>query len=92
MKHPKFCQSCTLPLNQIADRGTEKDGSPSNIYCKYCYKDGAFTDPDLTMDQMKVIVSTEMHKQKLSDALIRQSIEMLPHLQRWNAVLEETNY
>lgn len=39
-----FCQSCTMPTDNEADRGTEKDGSKNSEYCKYCYKDGAIID------------------------------------------------
>ncbi|MBS1607440.1 MAG: hypothetical protein JSS70_01390 [Bacteroidetes bacterium] len=31
-----ICQSCTMPIDRIDDKGIEKDGSNSNIYCKYC--------------------------------------------------------
>jgi hypothetical protein len=36
MEAEKFCQSCTLPIDNIEDRGIEKDGSKSDLYCKYC--------------------------------------------------------
>ena len=55
-----FCQSCTLPIDNIDDRGSEKDGSKSDIYCKYCYKDGAFTDPGMTLERMTDIAKSEM--------------------------------
>lgn len=50
----KFCQSCGMPLNLHGEdvRGTEADGSKSIKYCSYCYKDGQFIDPDITMDEM----------------------------------------
>ena len=87
MKPQKFCQSCTLPIDNMEDRGTEKDGSKSDMYCKYCYKDGAFTDPGMTLERMKEIAQTEMKKQKLPDKIIQQSINMLPHLKRWQVPL-----
>mgnify|MGYP000845318578 CR=1 FL=1 len=65
MEAQKFCQSCTMPLNEPEDCGTEKDGSKSAMYCKYCYKDGAFTDPDMTLSKMVDIATTEMKKQQL---------------------------
>ncbi len=35
----KFCQSCSMPLELHGQdvRGSEKDGSQSQIYCSYCY-------------------------------------------------------
>ncbi len=83
MEHQKFCQSCTLPIDNMEDRGTEKDGSKSDIYCRYCYKDGVFTDPGMTLDRMKEIAQAEMKKQRLPDNIIQQSINMLPRLKRW---------
>ncbi|HRO47541.1 zinc ribbon domain-containing protein [Agriterribacter sp.] len=83
MESQKFCQSCTFPIDNMKDRGTEKDGSKSNMYCKYCYQNGAFTDPDMTLERMKEIARTEMGKQRLPDHIIQQSINMLPGLKRW---------
>jgi len=78
-----FCQSCTFPIDKKEDRGTEKDGSKSNLYCKYCYQNGEFTDPDMTLERMKEIAETEMRKNHLPAGLIKQSINMLPLLARW---------
>ena len=83
MEPEKFCQSCTFPMDNMEDRGTEKNASKSDLYCKYCYQDGAFTDPGMTLERMKEIAKTEMGKQHLPDTIIQQSIDMLPHLKRW---------
>lgn len=83
MNPVNFCQSCTLPVDNIEDRGTEKDGSKSAVYCKYCYKDGVFTDPGMTLERMKSIALTEMKKQHIPDNIIQQSLNMLPTLKRW---------
>ena len=81
----KFCQSCTFPIDNMADRGTEKDGAKSELYCKYCYSNGAFTDPDMTLERMKEIARTEMKKQHLPENIIQLSMNMLPGLKRWKA-------
>ncbi len=83
METQKFCQSCTMPIDNPEDRGTEKDGSKSDTYCKYCYKDGAFTDPGMTLQRMMEIAKAEMKKQHLPDHIIQQSMDMLPRLKRW---------
>ena len=46
-----FCQSCGMPMDDPALRGTERDGTPSPHYCKYCYQNGAFLG-EMTMEQM----------------------------------------
>lgn len=45
------CQSCAMPLTKKEERGIEKDGSLSSLYCMYCYKNGEFTDPDVTLEE-----------------------------------------
>ncbi len=40
----KICQSCGMPIISNDQLGTNKDGSISEDYCKYCYKDGEFID------------------------------------------------
>ncbi len=46
------CQSCGMPLAAPGDHGTEGDGTPSAYYCRYCYRDGAFVEPDATIETM----------------------------------------
>jgi hypothetical protein len=89
MELRNFCQSCTMPIDQVDNRGTESDGSKSHLYCKYCYQDGKFVNPQMTVDQMRIIVSTQMRKLKISDTIIHQSLDMLPHLKRWRKPVEE---
>jgi hypothetical protein len=48
----RVCQSCGMPLISDPDAGTEKDGSKSQKYCTHCYQHGAFTNPDLTWEEM----------------------------------------
>ncbi|MCM2465710.1 zinc ribbon domain-containing protein [Methanoculleus oceani] len=45
-----LCGSCGMPLARDEDAGTEADGSLSTDYCTYCYRDGGFTEPDLTRE------------------------------------------
>lgn len=52
MEEREFCQCCGMPLDDPKDRGTEADGSLSRDYCCYCYKSGAFTAPEATMEDM----------------------------------------
>jgi hypothetical protein len=48
----KFCQSCGMPLRSDGDFGTNSDQSRNEEFCTYCYQNGAFTDKDITMDEM----------------------------------------
>lgn len=48
----KFCQCCGMPMGETDELyGTNRDGSKSQDYCEYCYKDGAYTFHG-TMEEM----------------------------------------
>jgi hypothetical protein len=83
MENENICQSCGMPLDSNGICGTEKNGSINKQYCKYCYKDGAFTNPYLTMYGMKYNMRTEMKKRHISQGVIDNVIKTLPTLNRW---------
>jgi hypothetical protein len=72
-----------MPIDNIANRGTEKDGSKSNEYCKYCYQNGAMVNPNMTFEEMKSLVITQMQKMNLPADIIQKSVKSLPDLKRW---------
>ncbi len=84
MQPQVFCQSCSMPIDDVDMRGTEKNGSKSGEYCMYCYANGAFTDPQATLEDMKVIVKTQMEKRHIHEQIIQTALTTLPHLKRWN--------
>ena len=83
-----FCQSCAMPISQLEHCGTEKDGSKSEKYCLYCYKNGDFTLPNSTIEEM---VEVEISAKGWSDqdpnidyAKAKTFLnQCLPHLERW---------
>ena len=83
----KQCQSCGVPLitKKSGDcRGTEKDGSKSEKWCKLCYENGSFIGPDCTLEEMKKIVDNALIE-KGSGRLMRwMAQKQLPRLERWN--------
>jgi hypothetical protein len=78
-----FCQSCTMPIDDVSDRGTEKDGSKSDEFCKYCYQHGTYTDPAMSLQKMEEIVKNRMQKMHLPKDILQRSLGMLLHLKRW---------
>ncbi len=84
MESNHFCQSCSMPLDKPELLGTEKDGTENHEYCIYCYQKGSFTNPGMSLEDMKVLVKEQMEKFKIEDGLIKKAIETLPHLKRWN--------
>lgn len=80
-----FCQSCSMPMQNPADFGTEADGAQSDEYCTYCYQTGAFTS-DLTMEQMVEVAAKGMSEatgtpEAEAHELMRRA---LPGLKRWS--------
>jgi transcription elongation factor Elf1 len=57
-----ICQSCGMPLGSPSDHGTESDGSVSSLYCQFCYQNGVFTEPEITIDQMAEHVAPIMNQ------------------------------
>jgi radical SAM superfamily enzyme len=72
-----------MPLDNPDVRGTEKDGSKSMEYCSYCYQNGSFINPDMTLEEMKTLVKEQMEKMKMDTGLINMAIGSLPNLKRW---------
>jgi hypothetical protein len=87
MSSTHICQSCSLPIETADMKGTEKNGSKSSMYCQYCYLDGDFTTPKITLNEMKAVVSDQINSMKLPIDLKTEMIELseklLPGLERW---------
>lgn len=86
MENTHFCQSCSMPIDDTELRGTEMDGSKSMEYCKYCFQNGAFVNPDMTLEKMQSLVAEKMEENQLPEDILEAAIARLPHLKRWNKV------
>jgi hypothetical protein len=84
-KIPKgpFCQSCAMPMEKEGQFGTNADGSKNDEYCSYCFKNGKFTEPEITLPQMIAKVSRIMSEMKMPEILIGQVKTFIPKLKRW---------
>lgn len=83
MEPNRICQSCTMPLDTDEMCGTEKDGERSHEYCMYCYQNGQFTRPDMTLSEMSAMVRMQMQRQKIEEPIIQLALRTLPTLKRW---------
>ena len=72
-----------MPLSSPELSGTEKDGSRKKYYCKYCYENGQFTHPNLTLEEMKTNVKSRMEAMNIDPDLIDLTVSSLPNLKRW---------
>ncbi|TAN60925.1 transcriptional regulator [bacterium] len=79
------CQSCSMPLDDKKDYGTNADGSLSAKYCRYCYGGGKFTEPSLTMEQMiEKVVGIMMIQKVMEEVQVKHIAEtIIPQLERW---------
>jgi radical SAM superfamily enzyme len=83
MENKILCQSCSMPIEIDHVKGSERDGSKSNEYCMYCYENGAFKEPNMTLGQMISVVESQMEKMNLPVNLIEASVNKIPKLSRW---------
>jgi len=80
----KNCQSCGMPLKRDAQGGgTQADGTRSLMYCSHCYQDGKFTQPDITMDEMKARVKGKLKEFGIPGILSGVFTRNIPKLVRW---------
>lgn len=82
----KCCQSCGAPMGETTEMyGLELNGSKSEDYCKMCYDNGAFTNPNCNLEEMIEIVTNMMVKNfgfSAEDAK-QQCNAGIPTLKRW---------
>jgi len=84
----KFCESCGMPMGETDEMyGTEASGGKSLDFCKFCYDNGVFTNPNATLEEMIETVAGMMVKDfgfSPEDAR-EQCLEGIPNLKRWKA-------
>ena len=86
MENTKICQSCGMPMSKPEEFGTEANGSPSQMYCCYCYQNGAFEGGDTSLEEMIEVcagIALESGEAKTLDEAKAYLQEELPKLARW---------
>jgi hypothetical protein len=63
--------------------GTNADGTRTTEYCSHCYHKGAFTQPDITAQQMQTLVEGKLRTMHLPGFLARRFAKDVPTLRRW---------
>lgn len=79
------CQSCGMPLGTAEFYGTEANGSENRFYCKFCFQNGSFTKPDMTLNEM-IESSVTFMSEKLNfpqEMAQEMSSAIIPTLKRW---------
>ncbi len=86
MKMKKYinCQSCGMPLDKDdKNAGTEADESLSEMYCSHCYEHGKFTLPDITVIEMRELVSNKIIEMNLPKFVAKFLTRNTYKLKRW---------
>ncbi|MDF2628472.1 MAG: putative transcription activator [Symbiobacteriaceae bacterium] len=82
--HDPICQSCGMPLSKEEQFGTEKDGTQTQEYCVYCYANGQFLQPNMTMAEMVEVCVPFMVQDGMKEEQARAILgQQLPTLKRW---------
>lgn len=78
------CQSCSMPLSKDKQGGgTEKNGSHSTTYCSFCYDQGSFTDPNLTLEDMRRKLNIVLKRMRTNAIMTKFILWRLQYLKRW---------
>lgn len=80
----KRCQSCGMPLSKDRNGGgTEADGTRSRRYCSYCYENGRFRQPEMTVNDMKHTVTGVLRRQGMAWPVVAFFAWRVTRLERW---------
>lgn len=83
MDPTNICESCSMPISSAELQGTEKDGSKNKEYCFYCYQQGAFVNPTMSLKEMTDLVVRKMEQFHMKTHDIDTAVKSLPYLKRW---------
>jgi len=89
MENTIYCQSCGMPMSEESHYGKNTDGSKSEDYCCHCYPNGAFNNPNETLEEMIescVPFIVEAGECPDAESARKMLYELLPTFKRWKAV------
>jgi hypothetical protein len=73
-----------MPLSRdLLGGGTDANGSRSTEYCSHCYREGAFTQPNITAAEMTTLVEGKLRSMHFPGFLARRFAKEVPTLRRW---------
>ena len=76
-----------MPIASEPNRGgTEADGSTSPDYCGFCYQNGEFTTPGVTLEQFVQRLKKIMAESDVPDEAAHKAFAILPTLKHWRAL------
>jgi len=86
-----LCQSCGLEMIAPGIQGTNADGSENPDYCRFCFREGKFLEPDMTKEQMiEKNASVVSQKSNINMAQAKSMAKLfIPKLKRWKELKQE---
>lgn len=83
----KNCQSCGMPLKKDPKGGgTEADGTKNAKYCSHCYQGSKFTNPDVTVGEMQILVKGKLKEMGFPGFIAGLFTKGIPKLERWQSL------
>ncbi|CAN5808141.1 zinc ribbon domain-containing protein [soil metagenome] len=80
----KFSQSCAMPMSKDPRRGgRNRDGSTSTEYCSYCYVNGAFVHPEMSVKEMQIFCAGKLREAGMNSLFAWLLTRSIPRLKRW---------
>ena len=75
-----------MPLSRdVEGGGTNADGSRTLEYCSHCFREGSFTEPNLTSAEMMTKVEGKLRSMHFPGFLARRFAKDIPTLRRWHS-------
>ena len=91
--HQLICQCCGMPLDD-AIIGRDKDGTPNEQYCQWCYADGTYTYSNMD-DLINVCVGHMVNENFTEDqarAYLKQTLPKLDYWKRYEELSDDGQF
>ena len=91
--HQLICQCCGMPMDDTII-GRDKDGTPNEEYCQWCYADGTYTYSN--MDDLIDVSVGHMVKQGFTEdqarAYLKQALPKLDYWKRYEELSDDGQF
>ena len=80
----EHCQSCGMRLGP-GFYGTNQNTTISNDYCKYCFENGQFREPNITLEEMigRSVANMKDEEGVTEEEAVKLATNTIPNLTRW---------
>ncbi|MAE87215.1 MAG: hypothetical protein CMB80_31065 [Flammeovirgaceae bacterium] len=80
-KRKVFCESCGKRFSAMCTHGTNSDGSKNDFFCKNCFDNGEFVNPNLTESDVVQEVKKQISKRRFLTRFF--TVARIKNLERW---------